>query len=188
MMEDEQSYDVILTLRLHSLASLSEYRSLIEEAASATSSRLLILLPSTTLWASLLSDRANSFEVVQNFLSQSYVLAQSKLKQEEEDASVDIVIEALRGTAVPLPEGGVKHLEYEDQEQVEQRNGIDESAKEKNEGPAMGTVALGGTFDHLHSGHKILLTMACWLAQRRTIVGITGARRLVLLALHILLT
>ncbi|KAG5359207.1 Phosphopantetheine adenylyltransferase [Yarrowia sp. C11] len=35
-------------------------------------------------------------------------------------------------------------------------------------------VALGGTFDHLHAGHKILLTLAAWLARDKLIVGITG--------------
>ena len=35
-------------------------------------------------------------------------------------------------------------------------------------------TALGGTFDHLHAGHKILLTMAAWITTRRLIVGITG--------------
>lgn len=35
-------------------------------------------------------------------------------------------------------------------------------------------VALGGTFDHLHAGHKILLGMAVWLASRKLIVGLTG--------------
>ncbi len=34
-------------------------------------------------------------------------------------------------------------------------------------------VALGGTFDHLHVGHKILLTMASLLADREIIVGVT---------------
>ena len=38
-------------------------------------------------------------------------------------------------------------------------------------------VALGGTFDHLHAGHKILLSMAASLASRKLIVGVTGARR-----------
>lgn len=36
-------------------------------------------------------------------------------------------------------------------------------------------VALGGTFDHLHAGHKILLSMGAWIARRKLIVGITGA-------------
>lgn len=35
-------------------------------------------------------------------------------------------------------------------------------------------VALGGTFDHLHAGHKILLTMACSIATRKIIVGVSG--------------
>lgn len=35
-------------------------------------------------------------------------------------------------------------------------------------------VALGGTFDHLHAGHKILLSMGAWLASRKLIVGVTG--------------
>ncbi|KAH8925529.1 hypothetical protein BT69DRAFT_1205339, partial [Atractiella rhizophila] len=39
-------------------------------------------------------------------------------------------------------------------------------------------VALGGTFDHIHSGHKVLLTLAAWLARggspsSHLIVGIT---------------
>ncbi|KAI0705871.1 Nucleotidylyl transferase [Cytidiella melzeri] len=34
-------------------------------------------------------------------------------------------------------------------------------------------VASGGTFDHLHAGHKILLSMAAWIAKNKLIVGIT---------------
>ena len=36
-------------------------------------------------------------------------------------------------------------------------------------------VASGGTFDHLHAGHKILLSMGTWIAQHKLIVGITGS-------------
>ncbi|RCK55052.1 Phosphopantetheine adenylyltransferase [Candida viswanathii] len=36
------------------------------------------------------------------------------------------------------------------------------------------TCAVGGTFDHLHAGHKILLSMSLFLASRKLIVGITG--------------
>lgn len=35
-------------------------------------------------------------------------------------------------------------------------------------------VALGGTFDHLHAGHKILLSMGAWIASEKLIVGVTG--------------
>ncbi len=40
-------------------------------------------------------------------------------------------------------------------------------------------VALGGTFDHLHVGHKILLTMASLLADREIIVGVTDDAMLI---------
>ncbi|KAI3404475.2 hypothetical protein KGF56_002667 [Candida oxycetoniae] len=36
------------------------------------------------------------------------------------------------------------------------------------------TTAVGGTFDHLHDGHKILLSMALFLTRSRMIIGITG--------------
>ncbi|KAJ7709726.1 hypothetical protein B0H17DRAFT_1155607 [Mycena rosella] len=39
--------------------------------------------------------------------------------------------------------------------------------------PRFPVVALGGTFDHLHAGHKILLSMAAWIASEKLIVGIT---------------
>lgn len=41
------------------------------------------------------------------------------------------------------------------------------------------TTALGGTFDHLHPGHKILLTIATALTTTRIIVGITAESLLV---------
>ncbi|KAI0062321.1 Nucleotidylyl transferase [Artomyces pyxidatus] len=34
-------------------------------------------------------------------------------------------------------------------------------------------VAMGGTFDHLHAGHKILLSMAAWITEEKIIVGVT---------------
>lgn len=40
--------------------------------------------------------------------------------------------------------------------------------------PFYPVVALGGTFDHLHAGHKILLSMAAWIASEKLVVGITG--------------
>ncbi|CCF57641.1 hypothetical protein KAFR_0C06450 [Kazachstania africana CBS 2517] len=40
-------------------------------------------------------------------------------------------------------------------------------------------TALGGTFDHIHDGHKILLSMASFLTSSRLIVGLTAEELLV---------
>ncbi|KAF9645133.1 Nucleotidylyl transferase [Thelephora ganbajun] len=45
--------------------------------------------------------------------------------------------------------------------------------------PSFPIVALGGTFDHLHAGHKILLSMAAWIARKKVIVGVTDDNLLV---------
>ncbi|KAG6833060.1 hypothetical protein H0H87_011804 [Tephrocybe sp. NHM501043] len=39
--------------------------------------------------------------------------------------------------------------------------------------PRLPVVAIGGTFDHLHAGHKILLSMAAWITSEKIIVGVT---------------
>ncbi|KAJ3576659.1 hypothetical protein NP233_g301 [Leucocoprinus birnbaumii] len=40
--------------------------------------------------------------------------------------------------------------------------------------PSMYPVTvLGGTFDHLHAGHKILLSMAAWITSEKLIIGVT---------------
>jgi len=45
--------------------------------------------------------------------------------------------------------------------------------------PSLPVVALGGTFDHLHAGHKILLSMAVWISSKKVIVGVTDESLLV---------
>ena len=50
-------------------------------------------------------------------------------------------------------------------------NGLDESLL-----PQYDNVCLGGTFDRLHVGHKILLTQACLMATEKLIVGATHGK------------
>lgn len=40
------------------------------------------------------------------------------------------------------------------------------------------SVALGGTFDHLHSGHKLMLSLAALLSRDRILCGITASEML----------
>lgn len=42
-----------------------------------------------------------------------------------------------------------------------------------------GIVAVAGTFDHLHAGHKLLLTLAGWVTREKLIIGVTGPELLV---------
>jgi hypothetical protein len=53
-----------------------------------------------------------------------------------------------------------------------------DSAETKETSPSGGVrfdnVVLGGTFDHIHSGHKILLTMSALLASKRLFCGVSG--------------
>ena len=35
-------------------------------------------------------------------------------------------------------------------------------------------VCLGGTFDHLHSGHKVLLTIAAYMTQKLLTIGLSS--------------
>ncbi|CAG8584226.1 8755_t:CDS:2 [Ambispora leptoticha] len=39
-------------------------------------------------------------------------------------------------------------------------------------------VAVGGTFDHLHAGHKILLHMSVWITNKRLVCGVTAENML----------
>ncbi|KAI8148273.1 hypothetical protein BJV82DRAFT_642465 [Fennellomyces sp. T-0311] len=46
-------------------------------------------------------------------------------------------------------------------------------ATASDEGQVFDRVAVGGTFDHIHAGHKILLTMTALLASKSIVVGVT---------------
>lgn len=59
--------------------------------------------------------------------------------------------------------------------QPESKDSVDGKSNEtKVPFPRHGGIALGGTFDHLHVGHKILLSMSALVAKDRIVVGVTG--------------
>lgn len=89
--------------------------------------------------------------------------------------SVEVILEGMRNVPLVVPEGAVtRRVDI-----PEDRRGALPAASWPD---ALGlggrkgqysVVALGGTFDHLHAGHKILLTMAAFICTKRLIVGVT---------------
>lgn len=70
---------------------------------------------------------------------------------------------------------------------------LEEEEKEKDcssfvpESPLLGmipdhqiyeSIAVGGTFDHLHSGHKLMLSLAALLSRDKILCGITASEML----------
>lgn len=114
-------------------------------------------------------------------------------------AQVDVVLEQLRRQPVCIPSSATTVIRWQAKDDSVDTP-VNENGEHKGKGketdpanhahsgadhhhdhhhdPHMKTiypvVALGGTFDHLHSGHKILLTMAASITSRKLIVGVTG--------------
>lgn len=193
-------YDALLVLKLSSyssLTSLEHYSQAVRDISSRSTKGLLIYFPITSLWLHLSCNRSKSFEVIQKLLSELYILATASLP---EDTPCDVVIQVLRGQEkqdilididnirpetlknmfqsveivndADAPNGQHVNTPASEEQSSHATNGG--GAQDGREDDHLGTVALGGTFDHLHAGHKILLSMACWLARRRVIVGISG--------------
>ena len=73
---------------------------------------------------------------------------------------------------IPFQISHAESPEYEDEEDSE----VDGLHVDRNK---YEVTALGGTFDHIHDGHKILLTMAAFVTSKRLIVGVTDEELLV---------
>ncbi|OLL26137.1 hypothetical protein NEOLI_003039 [Neolecta irregularis DAH-3] len=50
---------------------------------------------------------------------------------------------------------------------------LDDASPAQVHNPPLMSVAVGGTFDHLHIGHKLLLTATVFLAKKHVFVGVT---------------
>lgn len=65
---------------------------------------------------------------------------------------------------------------WESLQELNDDNGEEEVQKQQltsNDESRYNTVAVGGTFDRLHAGHRLLLTVAAWVTSSTLLVGIT---------------
>lgn len=198
-------HDLCLVLTFESFAALSRappasYVGAIQ-AAAQRSSNLFILVrfsqPNCSPWSSSAAEGASSsssatavptqspvaaWRALETFLGRAYGAA-TRVFLDDDDrvlAKVDVVLEEMRGLNVCLPNGvDVERVEIQvPEEDAENVHTVDaaSAATEADSPPGSYEVsALGGTFDHLHAGHKILLTMAASITTRKLIVGVTGA-------------
>ncbi|GAA5824015.1 hypothetical protein JCM11251_003380 [Rhodosporidiobolus azoricus] len=124
-------------------------------------------------------------------LAQLYSTATSTfLRRGNVLARVDVVVEPIRQVPFCVPNGTeVERWDWDTDggdtvdvdgkgkgvQKDEEQERLPRPAQEGTEArpPIYDVVALGGTFDHLHAGHKILLSMACSIASRKVIVGVS---------------
>ncbi|KAF8510995.1 hypothetical protein BU17DRAFT_54918 [Hysterangium stoloniferum] len=197
-MAEEPNNDLnkaLLVLNIHDIEQLDVISAPITTAAKRTRSRLLIAVfhpsfdePSGT----------RSWAPVQKLLTHAYVQATGIAQQLDKILmKVDIILLGVRTAATDPP--------VDDWEMVFYTGDVNGSHIPKAwaslpsvslSSPAsedaslvhhffdvaswsFPVVALGGTFDHLHAGHKILLSMAAWITEQKIIVGVTDDNLLV---------
>ncbi|KAF8590087.1 Nucleotidylyl transferase [Ramaria rubella] len=190
-MAEKPSKDVdkaILALSLQNIENLSIISGPITAAATRTRSHLLI----TIFWPSFANaSGTGSWHAVHKLLTHAYVQA-TRVSQKHNRIlmMVDVVLRGVHDPmeGVPIDDWDVifysgnterpsfpatslpvLHLPADLGSSTIQAASFDAI----NQSSSYSVVALGGTFDHLHAGHKILLSMAAWITEDKIIVGVT---------------
>ncbi|ESK89842.1 pantetheine-phosphate adenylyltransferase [Moniliophthora roreri MCA 2997] len=189
-------------LLIASLPSLEPPLSLVPAIVAATRAareNLTILLYSPLFNSSGGINHSQSFDQVQRLLTFVYVQA-TKVSQELNKIllNIDVLLKGLDNDyqflkdfdtlfriteehidipipsrVLSLPQTYINRSE-DDSVSSEPHTHPDELSPSNVDTPSTyPVVALGGTFDHLHPGHKILLSMALFITSRKIIVGVT---------------
>ncbi|THH07294.1 hypothetical protein EW145_g3475 [Phellinidium pouzarii] len=192
----------ILVLNIDNLRDLRKFSSAIAAATERTAERLLVIIFCERFNASTNLSHTQSWKEVQTLLTCVYVET-TRVAQEADRIllDVDVLLRGLDAEEIPVKNDGWDHLfviegdstnyplpswtstlsiiALSAQTPNNSETHVDEDAGTLTSLPStFPVVALGGTFDHLHSGHKILLSMAAWIAHEKVIVGVTDDKLL----------
>lgn len=127
-------------------------------------------LTPTSLWNTL-----------QSLLASTYGAATKVFIEENRPLdNIDIVINKMRLLSICFPSSQGDTITFDvspEEDQMERIRTVGEGGCKGEVQGEYEVTAMGGTFDHLHAGHKILLTMAAFITSRRLIVGVSGEYR-----------
>ncbi|KLO18622.1 Nucleotidylyl transferase [Schizopora paradoxa] len=193
--------DSVLCLKLKTFHDIHDWSSAIRVATERTTRRIVIVIFHEVFNSNPGFSHTGCWSAVQSLLSTVYVEATGVSQQANRIlmdvdvllcgfdkppniSPVDEINHIFTGGDVPdIPlQDWVKRLPKTELSRNSNAtdcthpNRPDNNIKERP--PSYPTVALGGTFDHLHSGHKILLSMAAWIAHEKIIVGMTDDKLL----------
>jgi hypothetical protein len=135
-----------------------------------------------SLTASNVLTGGKRWHALQSVLVAAYEAATNVFREQGRPLSrVNVVLEEMRGLKLCAKDGGIFERITVDAQLGSTLVSGEEEVGEANVGARdeYPVVALGGTFDHLHVGHKILLTMAAFITTKRLIVGVSGESSLV---------
>ncbi|KAH8827021.1 hypothetical protein DL96DRAFT_1669731 [Flagelloscypha sp. PMI_526] len=186
----------LLVVGLPSLDLTPSLQSAVVYATSQTSHQLFIVLYSE-LWTFDGFSHIESWPKVQLLLTRIYVAA-TKVAQENENILMDVnVLLKSPGDELDMRVSTVYTIEG-DNAAVHLPSDLSSTPRVHVPGISLDlpspsppitsstdkpstfpVVALGGTFDHLHAGHKILLSMGAWITETKLIVGLTDDALLV---------
>jgi pantetheine-phosphate adenylyltransferase len=196
----------ILHLETDSLwQNIVGWKRLVQEATKFTQSHLLVIVNSQDV-LQLSTDPVQSFREVQGFLGHLYVAASLvAFAQDRPLMDVEIVFadycgyeplaltefdacfyphgqEAPKTSLNLVPLSASSPQDVSDSLELHKNwlgSPDDHLIKVRPEVvPIYRHTVIGGTFDHLHSGHRILLSMAAWLAEESLTVGVTAQEML----------
>ncbi|GJJ12568.1 hypothetical protein Clacol_006811 [Clathrus columnatus] len=172
----------ILVLNLSDPEDLHIISSPITTVAKRTRSRLLIILLHPLFGTGF---GTSTWNIIQRLLAHAYIQA-TAVSHEMNNVlmNIEVILRPPRVSLKDMPVDSWNALFHSDDElrfllpekistlpsfcvmeesSVAEINVITKSS-------TLPVVALGGTFDHLHSGHKILLSMAAWIAEKKDLI------------------